>query len=83
MNAKVAEPPTRTLPSIGNVLDTTNVCHVAGGCFVDFAVPVARCGAEVIDWCEGAKCIECDTCREACGVCGRLICPECREARAA
>jgi hypothetical protein len=69
-----------------DVLDTERVCHVAEGCFgtallqVPFTPLKAVCGAEVAEWCKGAKCSECDTCREVCVRCGLLICPECREA---
>ena len=73
------------------VLDQSDVCHVAVDCF---SVVMKRggpkagvwaeaaCGADMVgkQWCEGANCVECDTCREACGRCGRLVCEKCREA---
>lgn len=82
----VADPTVDERIDIHDVLDTDEVCHVARICF-GLGDPAAGkwvhtvCGRDMTgeEWCEGAKCVACDTCREACGRCGRLVCPDCRE----
>lgn len=78
------EAPVR-MPDLDNVISTDEVCHLAPMCFGDaleageMAPMASVCGVEMAGtWCHGSRCVECDTEREACGVCGRLVCESCR-----